>query len=120
MLIGNRQKEFVYKICFDVLNGKIKTFEEIRKIWPKELLDVKFFYEIFDALPEYFVGLDINKGEINENSWEFLDIYVALKLLEYNKDIDELYRIYKNILKIKNLTKDKVDENLKEILGNNP
>lgn len=117
MPIENKQKEFVYKVCLDVINGKIKTLDELYNIWPDELHDIEFFYDIFNALCEYYVGLDINKGKANENSWEFLDVYVAFKVLEYDKNIDELYKAYKSILKIKDLTKDKVDECLKKALS---
>lgn len=116
MTSEKEQKEIIYKICSDIINNKISTMEDIRKVWPRQAFEIKFYNDLFNDVVDSFEHLPSRKGDDDKTSFEFLNIYTAWQILKYDKDVKLLEKAYKTTLAIKGLTKNKVDENLKNCL----
>ncbi|MEW6619831.1 MAG: hypothetical protein AB1422_10935 [bacterium] len=103
-------------ICQDVLLGKIKNIQELEKVWPKNITE-EFFEEIFGDITEYFVHLDYTNNFPQKDSWEYLSLYVASKILEHKKDAEILKRCYDKVLDYNDISDVEIDRRIEECLS---
>ena len=82
------------------------------KIWPNLQFRIDFFNNMFEEIIDSFEHLPSKNGKDDRESFEYLNIYLASEVLKCNKNIELLAKVYKKILAIKNLTKEKIDEEM--------
>ena len=113
------EKKVLLEICSGIIEDKIKTIDDFRKVWPKLPFRTTFFNELFEDIEEGFEHTPAKRGgkDVNKDSLEHLTIYLALQVLKCDKDIMVLERAYRNILAVEQLTKEKIDKNIQNLLG---
>lgn len=109
-------KQIIRKICKDTLDGKIQNIKELDKIWPKNYKE-EFFDEIYGDITEYFVHLDYTNNSPRRDSWEYLNLYTAMKILGYKKDVTILKRCYDKIVDREDISDVEIDKMIEEYLG---
>ena len=114
------EKKVLLEICSGIIEDKIKTIDDFRKVWPKLPFRTTFFNELFEDIEDGFEHAPCKRGgkDVNyKDSFEYLSIYLALQVLKCDKDIMVLERAYRDILAVEQLTKEKIDKNIQNLLG---
>ncbi|MHC4694185.1 MAG: hypothetical protein ACYS67_15695 [Planctomycetota bacterium] len=114
------EKKVLLEICSGIIEDKIKTIDDFRKVWPKLPFTTTFFNELFEDIEDGFEHMPCKRGGQHVNykdSFKYLKIYLALQVLKCNKDIKVLESAYRNILAVENLTKEIIDKNIQHLLG---
>jgi len=109
---ATQEQKVLLHICQGIIEGRINTMEDMRKIWPNLPFRIDFFNNMFEEIIDSFEHLPSKNGKDDRESFEYLNIYLASEVLKCNKNIELLAKVYKKILAIKNLTKEKIDEEM--------
>lgn len=116
MAMGNSDKEKLVKISGDIINNRINTMDDLRRIWPKELFQEQFYNRLFDDIVDSFEHIPLKEGEKDTSSFEYLRLYTINHLLNYSADISVIKKAYKSILGMRSLTTKLIDETLNQLL----
>jgi len=114
------EKKVLLEICSGIIKDRIKTIDDFRKVWPKLPFRTTFFNELFEDIEDGFEHMPCKRGGqyVNyKDSFEYLKIYLALQVLKCDKDIKVLESVYRHILAVEKLTKEKIDKNIQNLLG---
>jgi hypothetical protein len=115
MVSVKKDKEFLLKVCSDIIDNNINTMDDLRRIWPKASFQSSFLNNLFEDIVDSFEHIPGIKGEGDKASFEYLRIYLIQQILEHKQDIVFLEEVYKKIIVVERLTKEKIDEILKNI-----